>query len=47
LIGKKVIQDIRDASGEILIAEGTVVTEEILNLAEINGKFVELSQCAK
>ncbi|MEN6460252.1 MAG: PRC-barrel domain-containing protein [Syntrophomonas sp.] len=47
LIGKKVIQDIKDAAGEILIAEGTVVTEAILNLAEINGKFVELSQCAK
>lgn len=47
LIGKKVIQDIRNAAGEILIAEGTVVTEEILNLAENNGKFVELSQCAK
>lgn len=47
MIGKKVFQDIRNAAGENLIAKGTVVTEEILNLAEHSGKFIELSQCAK
>jgi len=47
LIGKKVIQDIKDADGSIIIPEGTVVTEETCNLAESKGKFVELSQCAK
>jgi sporulation protein YlmC with PRC-barrel domain len=47
LIGKKVLQDIQNAAGENLIAKGTVVTEEILNLAEHNGKIIELSQYAK
>ncbi len=47
LLGKKLIQDVKDASGNILIAEGTLVTEEIINLAEENNRFVELSQCAK
>lgn len=47
LLGKKVIQDIKDARGEILIPEGTIVTEEIIALAEANHKFVELSQCVK
>lgn len=47
LLGKKLIQDIRDAAGNILFAQGTVVTEEVLNLAEQNNKFVELTQCAR
>ncbi len=47
LLGKKLIQDVKDASGNILIAEGTVVTEEIINLAEQHNRFTELSQCAK
>lgn len=47
LLGKKVIQDIKDADGSVIIPEGTVVTEETCNLAESKGKFVELSQCAK
>lgn len=47
LIGKKVIQDIKDDNGNILISQGTIVDEDILILAEMNGKFVELSQCAK
>lgn len=47
LLGKKVIQDVKDNKGEILIPEGTVVTEEIIALAEANNKFVELSQCVK
>jgi sporulation protein YlmC with PRC-barrel domain len=47
LLGKKVIQDIKDAGGKVIIPAGTVVTEEIFALAEQEGKFVELSQCAK
>ncbi len=47
LLGKKVIQDIKDADGAVIIPEGTVITEETCNLAESKGKFVELSQCAK
>lgn len=47
LLGKKLIQDIRDAAGNILFAQGTIVSEEILNLAEKNNKFVELTQCAR
>lgn len=47
LLGKSVIQDIKDANGTVIISEGTIVTEEICDLAESKGKFVELSQCAK
>ncbi|MGI5911920.1 MAG: PRC-barrel domain-containing protein [Syntrophomonadaceae bacterium] len=47
LLGKRLVQDIRDDSGEILIAEGTMVTEEIISLAEQHNRFVELSQCSK
>lgn len=47
LLGKKVIQDIKDISGTVIIPEGTIVTEQICDLAESKGKFVELSQCAK
>lgn len=47
LMGKKLIQDIRDAAGNILISQGTLVTEAILDLAEANNKFVELTQCAR
>ncbi|HBQ25132.1 MAG TPA: photosystem reaction center subunit H [Syntrophomonas sp.] len=47
LLGKKLVQDVKDNSGNILIAEGTLVTEEIINLAEQHNRFTELSQCAK
>jgi len=47
LLGKKLIQDIRDAAGNLLIPEGTVVTEKIIDLAEKNNKYVELTQCVK
>ncbi len=47
LIGKRVIQDIKDASGMVIIPEGTIVSELTCDLAEAKGKFVELSQCAK
>jgi len=47
LLGKKLIQDIKDAAGNLLIPEGTVVTERIIDLAEKNNKYVELTQCVK
>lgn len=47
LIGKKLTQDIKGSEGNILIAEGTVITEEILDLADNNNRFLELSQCAR
>jgi len=47
LLGKKLVQDVKDDSSNILIAEGTLVTEEIINLAEQHNRFTELSQCAK
>ena len=47
LLGKKLIQDVKDDAGNILIAKGTLVTEEIINLAEQHNRFNELSQCAK
>lgn len=47
LMGKKLVQDIKDVSGQVIIAEGTVVDEDIIKLAENSGRFVELSQCVK
>jgi|GEM_PF-289647 len=47
LLGKKVIQDIRDARGSVLIKAGTIVTEEVFNLADKQGKFIELSELSK
>lgn len=47
LIGKKLTQDIKDAEGNILIAEGTVITEDLLDLADNNNRFLEISQCAR
>lgn len=47
LLGKRVIQDIKDSDGTILISEGTVVSEEVFALAEQKGKFMELSQCVR
>ncbi len=47
LLGKKLIQDIKDTVGNILVAKETVITEEIMDLAERNNKFVELTQCAR
>lgn len=47
LLGKKLIRDIKNADGNILITEGTVITEEILDLADKNNRFIELSQSAK
>lgn len=47
LLGKKLIQDIKDAAGNLLFPEGTVVTERVIDLAEKNNKYVELTQCVK
>jgi len=47
LLGKKLIQDIKDAAGNLLIPEGTIVTERVIDLAEKNNKYVELTQCVK
>lgn len=47
LIGKTITQNIKDDNGEILFAEGTVITEEICAQAEAKGKFIELSQCIR
>ncbi|MDD4803174.1 MAG: PRC-barrel domain-containing protein [Syntrophomonas sp.] len=47
LLGKKVIQDIRDSRGSVIIQAGTIVTEEVFNMADKQGKFMELSEFAK
>jgi uncharacterized protein YrrD len=47
MLGKTVVQDIRNGGDNPIITQGTVVTEEIIDLAEQHNKFVELSQCVK
>jgi uncharacterized protein YrrD len=47
LLGKRVTRDVKNDEGTILIPEGTIIDDQILNTAEINGKLVELSQNAK
>lgn len=47
LTGKKAIRDLRGQDGQIIIAEGTVITEALIDLAEQHNKFVELSQIVK
>lgn len=47
LLGKKLIQDINNPDGSVLFAAGTEITLEVIELAEQNNKFVELSQLAK
>lgn len=47
MLGKKVNRDILDPNGKVIISEGTIVNEDIIQFAEVNGKFVELSQCVK
>lgn len=47
LTGKKAIRDLRGMDGQIIIAEGTVITEALIDLAEQHNKFVELSQIVK
>ncbi|MGE5371976.1 MAG: PRC-barrel domain-containing protein [Solirubrobacterales bacterium] len=47
LLGKKVTRDVKDDQGNLLIAEGTIVDDGVLEIAEATGKMVELSQNAK
>lgn len=47
LMGKKVTRDVKDDQGNVLIAEGTTVDDQVLVIAENSGKLVELSQNAK
>lgn len=47
LLGKKATKDIRSEEGQVIIAEGTVITNELIDLAEQYNKFVELSQVVK
>ncbi|MCL6449335.1 MAG: PRC-barrel domain-containing protein [Armatimonadetes bacterium] len=43
LLGRRAGRDIKDIYGNVLIAAGTVITEEILQKAKNTGKFLELS----
>ena len=47
LIGKKAIRDLRGSDGQIIIAEGTIITEALIDLVEQQDRFVELSQIVK
>lgn len=47
MLGKTVVQDIRNGGDNPIIPQGTIVTEETIELAEQHNKFVELSQCVK
>ncbi len=47
LMGKRVIQEIKDDSGNVIIPEGVVIDEGILDVAEAHGKLIELSQNIK
>jgi hypothetical protein len=47
LIGKKAQRDLRSDNGDMIVAEGTIITEEIIALAEQYKKFIELSQVVK
>lgn len=44
LMGKKVVQDIKDEAGNVLIPEGSEVNDEVLDIAQAHGKLIELSQ---
>jgi uncharacterized protein YrrD len=47
LTGKKAIRDLRGSDGQIIIAEGTIITEALIDLVEQQDRFVELSQIVK
>lgn len=47
ILGKKVEKSIKDADGNEIIAEGTIIDEAVIALADAHNKFVELSQSAK
>lgn len=47
LMGKEVLKDIRDNHNQVIIPRGTVVTGEVLDVAEGHNRFTELTQWAK
>lgn len=47
LIGRKVTKSIKDADGNVIIADGSVIDEAMIVLAEQYNRFIELSQSAK
>ena len=47
LMGKEVQKDIKDRQNQVIIPKGTVVTVEVLDLAEGHDRFVELAQWAR
>lgn len=47
LLGKIVIKDIRDDSGKLIVSEGTIVDDAVLELTEKAGKMIELSENTK
>ncbi len=47
LMGKEVQKDIRDRHNQVIIPRGTVVTGEVLDVAEGHDRFSELTQWAK
>lgn len=47
LMGKEVQKDIKDHKNQVIIPKGTVVTGEVLDVAEGHDRFVELTQWAR
>ncbi len=47
LLGKKLMQDIKDDEGNILIAAGTEIDDHVLEVAEVSGRLNDLGQNAK
>ena len=47
LMGKEVQKDIKDHQNQVIIPKGTVVTGEVLDLAEGHDRFIELTQWAR
>ncbi|MGE5417345.1 MAG: PRC-barrel domain-containing protein [Acidobacteriota bacterium] len=47
LLGKIVIKDIRDEQGKLIVSEGTIVDDTVLELTEKAGKMIELSENTK
>lgn len=47
LMGKEVQKDIKDNQNQVIIPRGTVVTGEVLDVAEGHNRFTELTQWAK
>lgn len=47
LLGKIVIKDIRDEKSKLIVSEGTIVDDTVLELVEKAGKMIELSENTK